>query len=436
MKPILANLVDRFVTSARRLGLMLVHAMVLTVALLPQPNFAQSCIPIFTAPGSLDTCFGMGGEVITSPPLATNLWFTQTQDMVIQSDGKIVMLATANDAANTFRNALVRFTADGSIDASFGTGGFAYITWSAPVARIAGNLAIQVVNGEQRFVVSGADDCPTGPCLRVERYTSSGTRDSTFGSGGTTIVKTGWGGAALAIQSDQKVLAGGEDSMVRLNANGKADTSFGKNGIATTKSGISIKTLEVLSNGKILAAGYIANGSTNDFAIARFNTNGTLDTTFGTGGKTSVDFVGKNDLATDLTVDAAGRILVCGEAMFADTVPAASGYDAALIRLNANGQLDTTFGIGGKTSLDIGGAQDEFSSVSIQGDGKIVLTGEGRLPGITADVLTARYTENGTLDMTFDSDGWNLTDIYGSYDQRTKERECRSTPRARARSSW
>jgi uncharacterized delta-60 repeat protein len=338
--------------------------------------------------------------------------------MVFQSDGKIIILTGANDAANTFRNALVRFTADGQLDWSFGSGGFVYITWSAPRPGLAGRLAKQIVNGEERFVIAGGDNCSSGPCLRAERYTTSGTRDTTFGTGGVTTINTGWNFInALAIQSDQKVLiGGGANPIVRLNANGTADTGFGKNGISATKSGIGINVLKVLSNGKILSAGYISAGTTNNFGIGRFNTNGTLDTTFGTSGKTSVDFAGKNDIAVDLTVDAAGKILVCGEAVFTNTVPAASGYDAALIRLNTNGTLDTTFGTGGKTSLNIGGAQDLFTSVSIRANGQIVLTGEGRLPGNKADVLTARYNTNGTLDTTFGFGGWNLTDIYGGYD--------------------
>jgi uncharacterized delta-60 repeat protein len=424
MKPSFAQITNRFVSSARRLAVVLVYSIVFTVAvsMLSNAGFAQPCIPASTAAGSLDTCFGMSGGVITQPPLATDLSSIATRDMVIQGDGKILVLAGARDTnaqgVFTFSGALVRFMADGSIDAAFGTGGFLYLTWDAPKGSPM-KIAKQVVNGEERYVIAGADNCSSGPCVRAERYTAAGARDNTFGTGGVTTINTGtWNMVnAVAIQGDQKILIGGlTNPIVRLNANGTADTGFGKKGISATKSGIGIYALKVLSNGKILAAGTIWAGTANKFSVGQFNSNGTLDTTFGTGGKTSVYFAGKNDFAIDLTVDAAGKILVCGEATLTDTVPAASGYDAALVRLSPNGTLDTTFGAGGKTTLDIGGAQDEFTTVSIQANGQIVLTGEGRLPGHKADVLIARYNTNGTLDTTFGFGGWNLTDIYGGYD--------------------
>lgn len=388
--------------------------------------YAQTC---YDSPGCLDTTFGIGGEVIIRPPLATNPTSTSTSDMVFQSDGKIVMLTLARDTAVTFKNALVRFTASGSIDGSFADGGFRYITWNAPnTGGGAAKFSIQTVNGEERFVVAGGDKCGTANCVRVERYKTDGTLDTAFGTGGVTLMPAAaWTANVIAIQpADQKILLAGSMSgpspVARLNADGTPDTSFGPNGISATKSGIGIAELEVLSSGKIVAAGYFASKKSNDFAVARFNPNGTLDTAFGTGGKTIFDFANNsNDFVGDMAVDSAGNILICGESLFPNSRPVTpTGYDAVLIRLTANGTLDPTFGTGGKaTPLNIGNLQDYFESVSVlQASGKIVLTGEGRLAGnnANADILTARYNSNGTLDTTYHSTGWNLTDIYGSYD--------------------
>ena len=373
--------------------------------------YSQTCPG---SPGCLDPTFGIGGFTVTQVPLgATHT--NSTRDMVFQSDGKIVILAYVSDTPTTFRGALVRFTADGSLDASFGSGGFAYITWGPGGAS---KLAIQTVNGEERFVVAGSE-CGSG-CTRVERYTKWGVLDTTFGTGGATSLNVAWAPSAVAIQSDQKILlAGGTNSILRLKSNGTADTTYGPNGVSTTNPGMNIRALEMLSSGKVLAGGETWNGTSWDFALFRFNTNGKLDTTFGTKGRTSVDFAGKLDIVSDLTVDASGKILVSGEAIYVDTTPYPKGFDAVMIRLKSDGKLDTTFGSGGKTApLNLGDLQDYFAAVSVQSNGKIVLTGESRLAGnnANANILTARYNANGTLDTSYQGTGWNLTEFYGSYD--------------------
>ncbi|MEP7213219.1 MAG: hypothetical protein ABI791_09100 [Acidobacteriota bacterium] len=376
-------------------------------------------------PGTLDPAFGIGGVAITRPPLVTGPGLSSgAHDMVIQSDGKIVMVASAGDTPETFRAALVRYTADGSLDASFGDGGFAYIAWTAPDPGTAGILALQIVNGQEYIIVAGAN--AGGTSIRCERFTPSGALDTAFGTGGVTSVNTGGLASSVGIQADQKILlAGGAFPVARLNADGTPDAGYGPGGISRTQSGIYIRSLYMMSNGQVLAVGDIdgkklKGAATRDFAVARFNASGTLDTTFGTSGKTVIDFTGKNDLGIGVAVDAAGRIVLCGEAQIA--VAAISGYDAVLVRLSSIGKLDTTFGTGGKTSLNIGDRQDEFASISFQANGKIVASGEGRLAGNTADVLIARYNPNGTLDTSFDSDGWTLKDFYGNYDYGTRGR--------------
>src|SRR4051794_27558113 len=107
----------------------LVNIIAITISLAAIAH-AQTCPG---SPGCLDETFGIGGLVITSPPLATDTSLSSgAQDMVFQSDGKIVMVANAGDSTGAFRSALVRFTADGSLDASFGNGGYAYVSWSTP----------------------------------------------------------------------------------------------------------------------------------------------------------------------------------------------------------------------------------------------------------------------------------------------------------------
>lgn len=398
----------------------LVNALVVLI-LAAAVSYSQTC----AGAGCLDPSFGLGGTFVTNPPAndtASPGGFTR--DMVFQSDGKIVVLVEARDTANTYSAALIRTDKDGNLDQLFGNGGYAYVSWGSPSECLPLRLGIQTINGEERFVVSGISVCGTNR-VRVQRYTSSGALDSSFGNNGVVATSAAASTTmAMAILPDQKILiASGTNPMLRLNANGSPDTSFGSNGISRSNTGISISALKILTSGKIVASGYVQGKRSNDFGIARYGSDGKLDTTFGSRGTVAVDFAGKNDLAGDLAIAADGKIIVSGEAIFTDATPMARGYDAEIVRLNANGSLDTSFGTGGKSApLDIGGLQDFFGSVSIQSDGKIVLTGESRLAGNTgnADVLVARYNSNGTLDMSFNGTGWSLTDFYGAYDQGTK----------------
>ena len=370
---------------------------------------AQNC------PGSSgcsDDSFAFNGKNELSVPAATNTAFSSTQDRVVLSDGRIIVLTGANDNENTFRNALVGFTHDGQIDTTFGTGGFTYITWGTPQPGLAHGLAIQNVNGVDRLVIVGGFGGCGANCIRVEAYTTSGTADPTFGSGGSTMFNFSSTAdlASVVVQSDQTILiSGGLNPVVKLNVNGTRNTSF-----AVTSAGVYIRRLRATPDGKFLAAGNVSGPKGDDFAVARFLSNGKLDTAYGKGGKATIDFAKNRDLAIDVAVDSSGRVLACGEAQFGGSTNPA--FDAVLVRFTSSGALDATFASGGKARLDIGGAEDEYASLVVQPDGKILTIGEGRYTGNKADVLAARYNTNGSLDPTFNGNGWSLTDFYGAYD--------------------
>ncbi|MEO6050317.1 MAG: hypothetical protein ABIP78_03170 [Pyrinomonadaceae bacterium] len=273
---------------------------------------------------------------------------------------------------------------------------------------------------EERFVIAGGEMCGRSNCLRAERYLNDGTLDTTFGVNGITSINTGWYPYKIAVGVDQKILlAGAANPLVRLNPNGTADVTFGANGISPTKSGIVVQSLYALAGGSFLAAGsYKApRAKSSDMAVGRFNPDGSLDGLFGTAGIASVDFAGLDDHAMAVNVDSAGRIVAAGQGNFGTSrVP---DPDAALVRFSTSGRLDTTFGSGGKTTLRIGSRQDFFRTVSFQSDGKIVLAGEGRDMAKVynnADALVARYDPNGFLDPSFGVGGWFLKDMFGTYE--------------------
>ena len=137
---------------------------------------------------------------------------------------------------------------------------------------------------------------------------------------------------------------------------------------------------------------------------------GKLDLTFGIDGLVTTDFGSTSDGAGSVAIQADGKILVTGT-----TVPPGAGADFALARYNSDGSLDTTFGTDGKVTTDFG-SQDSAGSVAIQADGKIVVTGVSIQPGTGYDFALARYNTDGSLDTTFDGDGKVTTDFGFSYD--------------------
>jgi uncharacterized delta-60 repeat protein len=250
--------------------------------------------------------------------------------------------------------------------------------------------------------------------IAVARYTTSGAPDSSWGNGG--IVTTDLGGAdiglAAAVQSDGKlVVAGatgdpntleGNTALVRYKTDGTLDSSFGSNGVVINDFGGDEEWsgLAVLGNGKIVAGGFTGTAENQDFLLARFNSDGSLDTTFGCAsppctGWTSTGF-GALDEAYALAVQPDGKIVLSG---FTGT--GFNGGDFALARYSANGVLDPAFGSGGKVVTDIGGPSgaDNAHSVAIARGGKIVAAGTTSANG--GDFALARYNSDGSLDPTF-----------------------------------
>src|SRR6266568_281258 len=200
-------------------------------------------------------------------------------------------------------------------------------------------------------------------------------------------------------------------------APGDLDATFCTGGKVTTDfAGDSdhARAVAIQTDGKIVAAGKATNSRRGgeDFALARYNPNGTLDTTFGTGGKVTTDFAGDADQAFALVLQTDGKIVAAGEA-----TSSRRGEDFALARYNPNGTLDTTFGVGGKVTTDFAGNTDRAFGVALQTDGRIVAAGEATAGYRGEDFALARYNSNGTLDTTFGTGGKVITDFAGDTDR-------------------
>ena len=194
------------------------------------------------------------------------------------------------------------------------------------------------------------------------------------------------------------------------NANGSLDTSFDTEGKVTTalgSAGNGAQSVAIQSDGKIVVAGSSNDNdvSGDDFALARYNTDGSLDTSFDTDGKVTTAIGSSNDRAYSVAIQSNGKIVVAGNS-------SNGGFNTvfALARYNTDGSLDTSFDTDGKITTAIGSATDTAYSVAIQSDGKIVAAGYS-YNGSNNDFALARYNTDGSLDTSFDTDGKITTAI-------------------------
>src|SRR5215471_5387552 len=316
--------------------------------------------PLRAADGDLDTTFGSGGIVITDfggDDVATSV--------ALQSDGKIVAAGrTLVGGVSSF--ALGRYNSDGSLDTTFGTGG------KVTTDSLGDAFALSIRSDGKIVVAGGRTQSPSN--FALARYNSDGSLDSTFGSGGK-VERTDFSGlfVALVLQPDGKiVVAGGKNGdfvLVRYNGDGSLDTTFGSGGTLTTDfSGRDDEAyaLAIQSDGKIVAAGRTTTTSgsvMSDFALARYNSDGSLDASFGTGGKVTTAFPSPfPGAAYSMALEPDGKIVAAGGGLDVE-----SGI--RLARYNSDGSLDITFGVGGKVGL----SDPDGKSIALQPDGKIVV---------------------------------------------------------------
>jgi uncharacterized delta-60 repeat protein len=318
---------------------------------------------------------------------------------------------------------------DGALDPTFGTGGKVR-------TRIGNNFALLMGVASQRDgkIVAVGMMRPGGatlPDVAVARYNDDGTLDASFGIGGivTTDLEAGSDDrvAAVVIQPDGKIVVAGtavtgtfpqqqftDFAVVRYLTNGALDQTFGIDGKVLTNSGEknigAVGAVALQSDGKIIVGGRrLVTFSTSDFLLVRYNTNGSLDASFGDGGKAIQDVApGGASKLTALAVQADGGIVAAG--VFARNEE--DSADIGLMRVMPDGALDPSFGSGGVVTTDISGANDGANAMALQADGKIVVagftnSGESRLFAL------ARYAVAGTLDAKFGLNGIVTTSFAG-----------------------
>ena len=251
---------------------------------------------------------------------------------------------------------------------------------------------------------------------------ASGDLDPSFNNGGRIIVSVGpTGGTANALvqQSDGRIVVAGYGSgnadfiLARLTTAGALDASFGSAGIAIADFGDADAlgfTVIQQTDGKFVVAGMSIDASQGTHvALARFDADGILDTTFGGSGRVTLDLGGTSEAANGLIQQSNGKLVIAGTTN-------AGGVDRIVFaRLNIDGTLDPSFGSNGASVIDFGsGSQSQGYALAQQSDGKLVAAGAYLAPGTSAsDFALVRVSADGVLDNSFDGDGRLALDITG-----------------------
>jgi uncharacterized delta-60 repeat protein len=363
----------------------------------------------YNTDGSLDPSFSGNGKVLTDfTGLGTGFFasFDQVNGLALQPDGKTVAAGCANCRPATLGGgdfALARYNPDGSIDTTFGAGG-RLITDFAGDSDAARGVVVQP---DGKIVAAGEAITATFHDFALARDNADGTLDSSFGTGGmvtTDFAGSSDGAAAVVRQPDGKIVAAGFATfgpspavfaLVRYNTDGSLDLTFGSGGKVTTDFGGSTESLSSLAlqgDGKLVAAGSHDTGTpgnVSDIALARYNSDGTLDGSFGTAGMVITDFAGSNDQGGGVALQSDGKIVVAAVDTSVFDV-----LDFGVVRYESNGALDATFGTGGRVTTDFAGGTDFDGGVAVQADGKIVAAGGAEI-GSTFDFALARYQADG-----------------------------------------
>ena len=420
---------------------------------------------------------------------------------------QVVVAGVAADAEGSSDFALARYNSDGSLDTTFSADGKQTTDFGN-----SDSAAAVTLQGDGKIVAAGQGDGTDGKNFALVRYNPDGSLDTSFSGDGkqrTTSAGSGTRRAGWRFRPDGKIvavgLAGGFGSgtgdfaLARYNPNGSLDTSFSGDGRQTTDFGLHRTTprarwrssrtarssrlarpveMESTSpspattptgrwtrasratasrrptsasrastprrtwrshaNGKLVVAGFASGGPTEgDFALARYNPNGTLDTSFSDDGKRRTDFgFGDFDEALGVALPGNGKIVVVGQAGGGAT-SATSASPATTTTARWTRPFPATVSRGSNF-----GSFDQANALALQLDGSIVAAGAGGNGGADNDFALARYTPDGSPDTSFSGDGKQRTD-FGGFDgasgvalqPRRQDRRCRVRCAGRLRPS-
>lgn len=415
-----------------------------------------------------DSGFNGNGVAITSIGTTDEIAYA----LAVQSDGKVIAAGTTFGGNYNF--GIVRYRSSGTLDTSFDTDGRA-------TTDFAGNndvaYAVTIAN-DHKIVTAGFTDAGTQNNFAIARYLTNGSLDTAFSADGLVSTNIGSGNAianAVVVRSDDRIYAAGTSyngsnadfTVVRYHTNGTLDTAFSSDGIVTTDfnsadDGANAMTLD--ANGMVVVAGYARNGANRNFAVARYRTDGSLDTAFSADGKQTINFAASSDdMAYGVAIQSDGRIVLGGhshnntqthfamarlltdgtldgsfdgDGMAVSSVDTTHGIQAhalvlqnekiilagrslqlenrsILARFNSDGSADTSFGTAGYYVQSYSTGDDVYYGVAVDSSNRIVAVGHAlnaNMDFLTVRVLNTTASSLG-LDSSFDSDGIVITTV-------------------------
>lgn len=365
---------------------------------------------VYAQAGALDVTFGGGDGLVSS-----TLYAGQRSEgiaIAVQADSKIVVSASTRAADGNEYVALLRYSPEGLPDTGFNGSG------KVIIPLLNGYSRTVLIQPDQKIVTVESFEDSLESKFALLRFLPNGDPDSTFDNDGMVIKSFGakyLGAAALALQEDGKIVVAGYtgfygDSIykfyvARYLPNGSPDNGFDGDGYAMTKVGESYTSLNsvlIQPDGKIVIGGQASFSGQFDYAVVRYNPNGTLDQSFDQDGISTVSFSQGDDRIMSMAIQPDGKLMLAGYSYD----PANSQYAMSAARLNPNGSPDNTFHGNGKTILHLTAASDGAYDMLLQPDGKIVLSGYAHsAQNGGADMALVRLESNGIPDFTFDGDG-------------------------------
>ena len=385
-----------------------------TLSVYPEYSSAQTLI--------LNGSFGNGGTVRNAVP-GSNGAFDAIYGEVLQPDGKIVVAGTSEDASSHYLFAIARFGTDGTADPTFGANLDGFVTFAISGGAGTQDRCLAIARqSDGKFVLVGRSLLSSGHyAFAIARVDTDGTLDDNFASGGTEtsqIDASGMGDRAfaVAVQSNGKIVVAGYSqasntniscAVARFNSNGFADNTFGTSGHVTFTINGGDGTIDeafavaVRTDGKIVVGGASLNGSTQALALARLSSTGALDNTFATNG---TERLTNGTLISALVLDSNQKIVTAGYT--------STGTQFQVIRFDTLGSFDSGFGTSGIVSTNFSGGGNEIGkAITIQNDGKIVAAGYSTNSSNATAFALMRLNSDGSYDDTFGTSGLLRTTI-------------------------